>query len=79
MDIHALTRELQVRNDSKIVMLVADGLGFMFQDRGKLYALEPGHPNVYAPGKRPFQMIIPAFVLKDGKPFMSFGVMGGDM
>lgn len=59
--------------------LVADGLGFMFQDRGELYALDPGHPNVYAPGKRPFQTIIPAFVTKDGKPFMSFGVMGGDM
>jgi len=59
--------------------LVADGLGFMFQDRGELFALEPGHANVYAPAKRPFQTIIPAFVMKDGKPFMSFGVMGGDM
>ena len=59
--------------------LVADGLGFMFQDRGELYALEPGHANVYAPGKRPFQTIIPAFVMRDGKPWMSFGLMGGDM
>jgi len=59
--------------------LVADGLGFMFQDRGELFALEPGHANVYAPGKRPFQTIIPAFVMKGGKPFMSFGLMGGDM
>ena len=59
--------------------LVPDGLGFMFQDRGELYALDPAHANVYAPGKRPYQTIIPAFMMKDGKPFMSFGVMGGDM
>jgi len=59
--------------------LVADHLGFMFQDRGELYALTPGHPNVYAPGKRPFHTIMPGFLLKDGEPLMSFGVMGGDM
>jgi gamma-glutamyltranspeptidase/glutathione hydrolase len=59
--------------------LVADGLGFMFQDRGELYSLEAGHPNVYAPGKRPFQTIIPGFVTKDGKPWLAYGVMGGDM
>jgi gamma-glutamyltranspeptidase / glutathione hydrolase len=59
--------------------LVPDGLGFMFQDRGELFSLDPAHPNVYAPAKRPFQTIIPAFVMKDGKPFMSFGVMGGGM
>ena len=59
--------------------LVADHLGFMFQDRGELYSLNPQDANVYAPGKRPFQTIIPAFVMKDGKPFMSFGLMGGDM
>lgn len=59
--------------------LVPDGLGFMLQDRGELFALDPAHPNVYAPAKRPFQTIIPAFVMKAGKPFMSFGVMGGDL
>ncbi len=59
--------------------LVADGLGFMFQDRGELFSLDPKHPNVYAPGKRPFHTIIPAFMKKDGKPFMSFGLMGGGM
>jgi gamma-glutamyltranspeptidase/glutathione hydrolase len=59
--------------------LVPDGLGFMFQDRGELFALEEGHANVYAPAKRPFHTIIPAFVAKDGKPFMSFGLMGGGM
>ncbi|MEO1150313.1 MAG: gamma-glutamyltransferase [Pseudomonadota bacterium] len=59
--------------------LVADGLGFMFQDRGELFSLKKGHPNQYEPGKRPFHTIIPAFVKKDGEPFMSFGLMGGAM
>jgi len=64
--------------------LVADGpeggtLGFMFQDRGQLFALRDGHPNLYAPGKRPFQTIIPGFATRGGVPWMSFGVMGGDM
>ena len=59
--------------------LVADHMGFMFQDRGELYSLDPQAANVYAPGKRPFQTIIPGFVMKDGGPFMAFGLMGGDM
>jgi len=51
----------------------------MLQDRGELFDLEDGRANTYAPAKRPFHTIIPAFVTKDGEPFMSFGVMGGSM
>jgi gamma-glutamyltranspeptidase/glutathione hydrolase len=58
--------------------LVADGLGFMFQDRGQLFSFQDGHPNLYAPGKRPFQTIIPGFATRGGKPWLAFGVMGGD-
>jgi len=59
--------------------IVVPGLGFMFQDRGELFSMDPQHANVYAPGKRPFHTIIPGFVMKDRKPWEAFGVMGGDM
>tara|TARA_R110001583_G_C5656267_1_gene409245 strand:+ start:379 stop:2109 length:1731 start_codon:yes stop_codon:yes gene_type:complete len=59
--------------------VVVPGLGFVFQDRGELFSLDETHANVYAPGKRPFHTIIPAFIMKDGKPFVSFGLMGGGM
>ena len=59
--------------------LVPDHLGFMFQDRGAGFSLDPAAANVYAPGKRPFHTIIPGFVTKDGAAYMAFGLMGGDM
>lgn len=57
--------------------MVPNGLGFTLQDRGEMYSLTEGQNNTYAPHKRPFHTIIPAFITKDGEPFMSFGVMGG--
>ena len=59
--------------------MVPEGLGFMLQDRGELFSLDENHFNVYAPKKRPFHTIIPAFITKDGNPFISFGLMGGAM
>lgn len=53
------------------------GLGFMLQDRGELFSLKQGHFNQYAPNKRPFHTIIPAFITRNGQPWVSFGVMGG--
>ena len=58
--------------------MVPSGLGFMLQDRGELFSLNKDDANVFAPGKRPFHTIIPAFITRNGKPWVSFGVMGGD-
>jgi gamma-glutamyltranspeptidase/glutathione hydrolase len=55
------------------------GCGFVLHNRGELFALDPEHPNCYAPGKRPFHTIIPGFVTRRGEPHMAFGVMGADM
>jgi gamma-glutamyltranspeptidase / glutathione hydrolase len=57
--------------------IVAGDTGIVFQNRGTAFSLDPKHPNVLAPGKRPFHTIIPAMVFKDDQLFMSFGVMGG--
>jgi gamma-glutamyltranspeptidase/glutathione hydrolase len=59
--------------------IVPGDVGFCLQNRGALFALDDSHPNRYEPHKRPFHTIIPAFVTKDGKPWLCFGVMGGDM
>ena len=59
--------------------MVPDGLGFMLQDRGEMFHLDPSHRNSLQGGKRPFHTIIPAFVTKDSKPYISFGLMGGAM
>ena len=59
--------------------MVPPNLGFMLQDRGEMFSLDPNHRNSLQGGKRPFHTIIPAFITKDGKPFISFGLMGGAM
>jgi len=57
--------------------MVPPNTGFMLQDRGELFSLDVNHANALEGGKRPFHTIIPAFITKDNKPFVSFGVMGG--
>ena len=59
--------------------MIPGDLGFMLQDRAELFSLDQDHANALQPRKRPFHTIIPAFVMKDGEPLMSFGVMGGSM
>ncbi|MEX2272082.1 MAG: gamma-glutamyltransferase [Vicinamibacterales bacterium] len=59
--------------------IVAGDTGIVLHNRGSQFSLEASHPNVIAPRKRPFHTLVPAMVLKDGKPWLSFGVMGGDM
>jgi gamma-glutamyltranspeptidase/glutathione hydrolase len=59
--------------------IVAGNTGIVLHNRANLFTLDEGHPNVLAPGKRPFHTLVPAMVMKDGVPWVSFGVMGGDM
>jgi gamma-glutamyltranspeptidase / glutathione hydrolase len=59
--------------------VVASDTGVVFQNRGSLFSVDPRHPNCIGPGKRPFHTLIPAMALRNGQPWLSFGVMGGDM
>jgi gamma-glutamyltranspeptidase/glutathione hydrolase len=59
--------------------IVAGDTGIALHNRGSLFSLQPGHPNLLVPGQRPFHTLVPAMVMQDGRPWLSFGVMGGDM
>ncbi len=59
--------------------IVAADTGIVLQNRGFGFSLDPSHPNVIAPGKRPFHTLIPGMLMQAGRPLVSFGVMGGDM
>jgi gamma-glutamyltranspeptidase/glutathione hydrolase len=59
--------------------IVAGDTGVALQNRGSLFVLKPGHPDEIAPHKRPMHTLVPAMVMKDGRPWLSYGVMGGDM
>jgi len=57
--------------------ITVPGYGFVLNDRGALFSLDPRSPNLVAPGKRPFQTLLPGFIMKDGRPLTAFGLMGG--
>ncbi len=59
--------------------IVPGNSGFMLQDRGEMFSMDPNHKNSLIGGKRPFHTIIPAFITKDNEPYISFGLMGGAM